>query len=121
MTNMRDIDEQVNASIHGMTERMSVRTGVKWQLQRTPYESEVDIVSDGRVIATVEAGEDNEEIASLITAAPDMLGALVEVKMRIEEYITTCPLCGESAERGHKYYCLWHVANDAIRKARGEE
>ena len=83
-------DEQANAAIRGMEEKMSV-----------------------------EAGEDKEEIARFIAAAPEMLEALVEVKMRIEEYITTCPLCGESAERGHKYYCLWHVANDAIQKARG--
>ena len=47
-----------------------------WQLQRTPYESEIDIVSDGRVIATVEAGEDKEEIAQMIVSAPDMLEAL---------------------------------------------
>ena len=75
-------------------------------------------------------GLSTEEIESgnvetKLKSAPDMLealvDALVEVKMRIEEYITTCPLCGGSAERGHKYYCLWHVANAAIRKARGEE
>ena len=75
-------------------------------------------------------GLSTEEIESgnvetKLKSAPDMLealvDALVEVKMRIEEYITTCPLCGGSAERGHKYYCLWHVANDAIKKARGEE
>ena len=74
-------------------------------------------------------GLSTEEIESgnvetKLKSAPDMLealvDALVEVKMRIEEYITTCPLCGESAERGHKYYCLWHVANAAIKKARGE-
>ena len=74
-------------------------------------------------LSTEEIESDNVE--TKLNAAPDMLealvDALVEVKMRIEEYITTCPLCGESAERGHKYYCLWHVANDAIRKARGEE
>ena len=74
-------------------------------------------------LSTEEIESDNVE--TKLNAAPDMLealvDALVEVKMRIEEgYITTCPLCGESAERGHKYYCLWHVANDAIRKARGE-
>lgn len=75
-------------------------------------------------------GLSTEEIESgnvetKLKSAPDMLealvDALVEVKMRIEEYITTCPLCGGSAERGHKYYCLWHVANAAIRKARGEQ
>ena len=68
------------------------------------------------------------DVETKLKAATDMLealvdalvDALVEVKMRIEEYTTTCPLCGESAERGHKYYCLWHVANDAIRKARDE-
>lgn len=47
MTHTPDIDKQVNAAIHGMTERMSV-----------------------------EAGEDKKETASLIAAAPDMLEAL---------------------------------------------
>jgi len=81
---------------------MSVRTGVTWQLQRTPYESEIDIVSDKRVIATIEAGEDKEEIASLIAAAPDMLEAL-ETIMDI----------GDKACRD--------IARVAIQKARGEE
>lgn len=108
MTNMRDIDEQVNAAIHGMTERMSVRTGVKWQLQRTPYESEIDIVSDGRVIATVEAGTDKEMIAHLINAAPDMLAVLEKLSSLLvdgEEYV---PLE------------LREELTTAIRKARGE-
>ncbi len=92
-----------------------------WQLQRTPYESEIDIVSDKRVIATIEAGEDKEEIASLIAAAPDMLEALKEVRSELDAYVPTCPLCGGNAASGHKYNCLWHVVNAAIRKARGEE
>ena len=95
-------DEQINTAIHGTPDRMSVRTGVKWQLQRTPYESEIDIVSDKRVIATIEAGEDKEEIASLIAAAPDMLEAL-ETIMDI----------GDKACRD--------IARVAIQKARGEE
>ena len=87
------------------------------------------LAGNGKLVVAYEGGlapanrewtcEEIEANGSLIEAAPEMLDALVEVKMRIEEYITTCPLCGESAERGHKYYCLWHVANDAIRKARG--
>ena len=92
-----------------------------WQLQRTPYESEIDIVSDGRTIATVEAGEDKEEIAQMIVSAPDMLEALKEVKSELDAYVPTCPLCGGSAASGHKYNCLWHVVNAAIKKARGEE
>ena len=89
-----------------------------WQLQRTPYESEIDIVSDGRVIAVVEAGEDKEKIARFIVAAPDMLEALKEVKSELDAYVPTCPLCGGSAASGHKYNCLWHVVNAAIKKAR---
>lgn len=54
----------------------------------------------------------------LITAAPDMLEALVEVKNELDAYIPTCPLCGGSVASGHKYNCLWHVVNAAIRKAR---
>lgn len=88
------------------------------------------LAGNGKLVVAHEGGlapinqewtcEEIEANGSLIEAAPEMLDALVEVKMRIEEYITTCPLCGGSAERGHKYYCLWHVANDAIRKARGK-
>ena len=92
----------VNAAIRGMEEKMSVGTGVKWQLQRTPYESEIDIVSDKRVIATVEAGEDKEKIAQMIVSAPDMLEAL-ETIMDI----------GDKACRD--------IARVAIQKARGEE
>lgn len=80
-----------------------------WQLQRTPYESEIDIVSDGRVIATVEAGEDKEEIASLIAAAPDMLRALEAVY-------------GESEESDYLTQAQIQVmCRSAIQKARGEE
>ena len=77
----------------------------EWKIERTPYESEIDIVSDGRVIATVEAGEDKEEIASLIAAAPDMLEALELVV-------------------GHKGFDIEYIhyrCRLAIRKARGEE
>jgi hypothetical protein len=73
-----------------------------WRLQRTPYESEIDIVSDGRVIATVEAGEGKEDIARFIVSAPDMLEAL-ETIMDI----------GDKACRD--------IARVAIRKARGED
>lgn len=73
-----------------------------WQLQRTPYESEIDIVSDGRVIATVEAGEDKEEIAQMIVSAPDMLEAL-ETIMDI----------GDKACRD--------IARAAIKKAKDDE
>ena len=91
----------------------------EWKIERTPYESEIDIVSDGRTIATVEAGEDKEEIAQMIVSAPDMLEALKEVKSELDAYVPTCPLCGGSAASGHKYNCLWHVVNAAIRKAGG--
>ena len=53
-----------------------------WQLQRTPYESEIDIV-----IATVEAGEDKEEITQMIVSAPDMLEALEGAKWLIDCYV----------------------------------
>ena len=77
----------------------------EWKIERTPYESEIDIVSDGRVIATVEAGEDKEEIARLIVSAPDMLEALELVV-------------------GHKGFDIEYIhyrCRLAIRKARGEE
>ena len=93
----------------------------EWKIERTPYESEIDIVSDGRTIATVEAGEDKEEIAQMIVSAPDMLEALKEVKSELDAYVPTCPLCGGSAASGHKYNCLCHVVNAAIHKASGEE
>ena len=60
----------------------------EWGIERTPYESEIDIVSDGRVIATVEAGEGQGEIAQLILAAPDMLEALEGAKWLIECYVS---------------------------------
>jgi hypothetical protein len=85
MSHTPDINEQVNTAIRGMEEKMSLRTGVKWQLQRTPYESEIDIVSDGRVIAVVEAGEDKEDIARLIVSAPDMLKALEWYGWKVDE------------------------------------
>ncbi len=99
----------VNAAIRGMEEKMSVSTGVKWQLQRTPYESEIDIVSDKRVIATVEAGEDKEEIAQMIVSAPDMLKALEGAKWLIG--------CLSNLEHSDEYQDVVK----AIRKARGEE
>ena len=80
----------------------------EWKIERTPYESEIDIVSDGRTIATVEAGEDKEEIASLIAAAPDMLEAL-EIAIWIIEKNIHGPVAGYSN------------ILDAVRKARGEE
>ena len=80
----------------------------EWKIERTPYESEIDIVSDGRVIATVEAGEDKEEIARLIAAAPDMLEALNIAIWIIEKNIHG-PVAGYSN------------ILDAVRKARGEE
>ena len=91
-----------------------------WQLQRTPYESEIDIVSDGRVIATVEAGEDKEEIAQMIVSAPDMLEALEEVMGELDVEGLPCPLCGRNLTIGHRRNCIWHVVASAIRKARGE-
>jgi hypothetical protein len=77
----------------------------EWKIERTPYESEIDIVSDGRTIATVEAGEDKEEIAQMIVSAPDMLEALELVV-------------------GHKGFDIEYIhyrCRLAIRKARGEE
>lgn len=99
-----DVDEQVNTTIRRVTERMPVCTGVKWELQRTPYESEIDIVSDGRVIATVEAGEGKEKVVQMMAAAPDMLEALELVV-------------------GHKGFDIEYIhyrCRLAIRKARGE-
>ena len=101
-------DEQVNTAIRGMEEKMSVRTGVNWQLQRTPYESEIDMVAGGRVMGTVEACEDKKEIARLIAAAPDMLEALNIAIWIIEKNIHG-PVAGYSN------------ILDAVRKARGEE
>ena len=76
-----------------------------WQLQRTPYESEIDIVSDKRVIATIEAGEDKEEIAQMIVSAPDMLEALELVVER----------------KGFDIEYIHYRCRAAIRKARGED
>jgi hypothetical protein len=94
-------------------------THTPWQLQRTPYESEIDIVSDGRVIVTIEAGEDKEEIASLIAAAPDMLEALEEVMGELDVEGLPCPLCGRDLTIGHRRNCIWHVVASAVKKARG--
>ena len=80
----------------------------EWKIERTPYESEIDIVSDGRVIAVVEAGEDKEKIARFIVAAPDMLEAL-EIAIWIIEKNIHGPVAGYSN------------ILDAVRKARGEE
>ena len=87
------------------TERMFT-----WQLQRTPFESEIDIISDGRVIATVEAGEDKEEIARFIVSAPDMLEALEGAKWLIDCYV--------AKPEGYEEY---QDVVKAIRKARGED
>jgi hypothetical protein len=87
----------VNKTIGG-----EARSHTPWQLQRTPYESEIDIVSDGRVIATVEAGDGQEKVAQILVAAPDMLEAL-ETIMDI----------GDKACRD--------IARAAIRKARDDE
>ena len=101
MTHTPDIDEQVNAAI---------RTGVTWQLQRTPYESEIDIVSDGRVIATVEAGDGQEKVAQILVSAPDMLEALEAVNSELLD------LDGDIIQ----WVDVIMRVRGAIRKARGE-
>ena len=80
----------------------------EWKIERTPYESEIDIVSDKRVIATIEAGEGQEKVAQILVAAPDMLEAL-EIAIWIIEKNIHGPVAGYSN------------ILDAIRKARGEE
>jgi hypothetical protein len=111
----------VNETIGGEGMTHTPDIGVKWQLQRTPYESEIDIVSAGRVIAVVEAGEDKEEIAQMIVSAPDMLEALEEV-VAITENRPVCPFCGAvKGVQSHRPDCLSHEINATIRKARGEE
>jgi len=80
-----------------------------WQLQHTPYESEIDIISDGRVIATVEAGEGQEKVAQILVAAPDMLEALEGAKWLIECYVS-------DLEHSEEYQDVVR----AIREARGE-
>ena len=91
----------------------------EWKIERTPYESEIDIVSDGRAIATVEAGEDKEEIARLIVAAPDMLKALEWYGWKVDE-------CRKNTLEGDR--ARYNLDRDggsrayaAIKKARGEE
>ena len=74
----------------------------------------------------VRLGMSTEEIESgnvetKLKAAPYMLEALEEVMGELDVEGLPCPLCGGSAASGHKYNCLWHVVNAAIRKARGEE
>ena len=110
MTHTPDIDEQVNTAIHDMAEKMSVHTGVKWQLQRTPYESEIDIVSEGRVLATVEAGDGQEKVAQMMVAAPDMLKALEAVNSELLD------LDGDIIQ----WVDVIMRVRAAIRKARGE-
>ena len=83
----------------------------EWKIERTPYESEIDIVSDGRTIATVEAGEDKEEIAQMIVSAPDMLEALEGAKWAMESDI-----CAQLLKKMDVYQDVVK----AIRKARGE-
>ena len=60
----------------------------------------------------------DEKYGGLVAAAPDMLRALEEVMDELDVEGLPCPLCGGSAASGHKYNCLWHVVNAAIRKAR---
>lgn len=81
----------------------------EWKIERTPYESEIDIVSAGRVIATVEAGEDKEKIARFIVSAPDMLEAL--------EAVHQASLDGDAYQWVHTL----GLVRDIIQKARGEE
>ena len=74
------------------------------------------------VVYTPFRGSEDElsSFISLHTAAPDMLEALEEVMGELDVEGLPCPLCGGSAASGHKYNCLWHVVNAAIKKARGE-
>lgn len=55
----------------------------------------------------------------LLRAAPEMLRALEAIKGKLEAYDPTCPFCQGNASSGHRYTCIWHIANAAIRKARG--
>ena len=81
----------------------------EWIIERTPYESEIDIVSDGRVIATVEAGDGQEKVAQILVAAPDMLEAL--------EAVHQASLDGDE----HQWVHTLGLVRDTIQKARGEE
>lgn len=81
----------------------------EWKIERTPYESEIDIVSEGRVLAAVEAGDGQEKVAQMMVAAPDMLAVLEKLSSLLvdgEEYV---PLE------------LREELTTAIQKARGEE
>ena len=64
---------------------------------------------------------DQKSNANLIAAAPEMLQALEAIKDELDAFNPTCPFCQGNAGSGHKYTCIWHIANAAIRKARGEE
>lgn len=92
----------------------------EWKIERTPYESEIDIVSDGRTIATVEAGEGQERVAALIAAAPEMYIALQNVRVELDSY-PHCPFCGSVHGEGHEKDCIGYEVEAAIMKARGEE
>ena len=93
----------------------------EWKIERTPYESEIDIVSDGRVIATVEAGEGQEKVAQILVAAPDMLRTLESVLALINESfgVVGYHLNGEVAK--WEELGIREEVEAAIKKARGEE
>ena len=59
-----------------------------------------------------------KDLAYMFAEAPNMLGALEDIKKSLDLYVPTCPICGGSKERGHKSYCAWWVAETAINKVR---
>ena len=98
-----------------------------------PWSVDSSMISTGWVLVTKSNGDIVADIpptvsikmpalsnAHIIAAAPDMLEALEEVMGELDVEGLPCPLCGGSAASGHKYNCLWHVVNAAIKKARGE-
>ena len=77
----------------------------------------VDVERLGLSTEEIESGN----VETKLKTAHDMLEALEEVMGELDVEGLPCPLCGGSAASGHKYNCLWHVVNAAIRKARGGE
>ena len=64
---------------------------------------------------------DREEIRPVISAAPAMMEALVEV-IAVTKNLPVCPFCGAvKTVQSHSPDCLSHEIDAAIRKARGEK
>ena len=104
---MEKVEESMNES-EGDNDKMS-----EWRVKKTETGSKYIVDEDKHIISVLSAGDDIQEKAQLIAAAPELLEALKEISTWWENWMpdTAYEQGGNEALR---------KANEAIRKAEGD-